>query len=152
MILNFDNAGNLIPYEGITADLVNFEAVFITSFPQSITRRRLFDYYQQALASLPAEVAKTGMQWIDGSFVSNKLNPNDLDIVMFVDYLIFEQYKLHYFDTKSLKLEKGIDLYFVRSYPENHPYHFRTQFDEHEWQALFSYNRQSQPKGFIKLS
>jgi len=43
--LNFDEHGNLTPYEIIEVDLATFEAYFVTAFPNSTTRKNLFENY-----------------------------------------------------------------------------------------------------------
>jgi len=43
--LNFDNYGNLFPYESIEVNLDTLEAYFVTAFPKSTTRKRLFENY-----------------------------------------------------------------------------------------------------------
>ncbi|MCY7351334.1 MAG: hypothetical protein LH606_11815 [Cytophagaceae bacterium] len=43
--MNFDTFGHLMPYAVIETDLDAFESIFVTGFPESITRKRIFEQY-----------------------------------------------------------------------------------------------------------
>ena len=55
-------------------------------------RRRLFDEYLNYIIFLKQFELGNFFQWIDGSFVSTKSKPNDIDIVTFIDFKIHEKY------------------------------------------------------------
>ncbi|GAB4017737.1 DUF6932 family protein [Spirosoma koreense] len=87
MTFTFDNRGNLTPYELIHIDsLDEFEQVFVTSFPLSSTRLSIYvgmlEYIEALGDGLNQLAYKSNWRlWIDGSFTTNKLNPNDVDIL-----------------------------------------------------------------------
>jgi len=86
-----------------------------------------------------------------------KNNPVDIDVITFVDYRIFKETKLLFMDTRSLKAEKGIDLYFVLEYPVEHPLRFATELDKIQWLSVFSFSRrtidnQIYPKGIVQIN
>ncbi|QDK79236.1 hypothetical protein EXU85_11715 [Spirosoma sp. KCTC 42546] len=91
MTYNFDVRGNLSPYELIRIDsLEEFEQIFVTPFPLSGTRLSIYTgllEYIEALGDTLNQVTYTGswQLWIDGSFTTNKLNPNDVDILSLLD-------------------------------------------------------------------
>lgn len=91
-VLTLDPLGYLTPYDAITADLQTLERFFVEGFLTSATRRQLFDAYRQYTEllrdTLPTGAALT--QWIDGSFVTGKRNPNDIDLITFVDFALYE--------------------------------------------------------------
>ncbi|WP_428667494.1 DUF6932 family protein [Runella sp.] len=157
--MTFDNLGNLFPYDIIKTDLVSFEQVFVTNFPKSATRRRIFENYQQLIVDFKHQVTGSFYQWIDGSFVSEKVNPNDIDIITFLDHKIYEiqAQKLMNFSGYELQREKKIDSYFVKLYPVEHPhYEIITKLDTLEWLHLFSKtkvqrNGNKYPKGIIQI-
>ena len=80
------NAQGLLP-EGVhpatTADLKDR---FVTSFPTSVRRQKVFDNfcrYQAAVAGFGVHAT----QWVDGSFVDqSRLDPDDADVVNFCDF------------------------------------------------------------------
>ncbi len=80
MELNFDIRGNLKPYEIIEISLDMLKATFVDSFDKDSTRHELFSNYEAYMADLDKLITKDFYQWIDGSFISNKKNPKDIDI------------------------------------------------------------------------
>lgn len=61
-----------------------FEEHFVQGFPRSTTRKEICDGLFRLRADSMA-VGLSAIQWIDGSFVESKENPNDVDAVTFVD-------------------------------------------------------------------
>ncbi len=97
MDLSFDSDGLLVPYTAVISDLKSFKKTFVSGFPGSTTRGGIFGNYLDWLATFRSSVCEAGFyQWIDGSFVTRKNNPNDLDIVTFVDSRVFIQKKRNY--------------------------------------------------------
>ncbi len=152
--LNFDEYGNLTPYEVIEVDLTTFEAYFVTAFPNSKTRKRLFENYLQYIYRFQDEVFPFFEQWINGSFVTQKENPKDIDLVTFLDYEVYEKRGdkvLDKFWTFSLE-DEGIDSYLVRDYPESHIKFAKTIHFKKEWRDLYGSTRgKTRNKGFLKI-
>ncbi|TAF94263.1 MAG: hypothetical protein EAZ46_10770 [Runella sp.] len=120
--------------------MLTFEKTFVTDFDQSTTRRPM------------RQIVGGGFyQWIDGSFVTQKLNPKDVDFVTFIDAQIFEQ------NEKNLEKMRGVqyvnrpllDSYFVATYDD-----IRFECDRLYWFHKFEKDdrkRFKNKKGFIKL-
>lgn len=91
MTYNFDARGNLVPYEIIRIDSLDaFEHAFVTSFPLSATRFAIYTgmlEYIGAMGDVLKQVMYKGTWrlWINGSFTTSKLNPNDIDILNLLD-------------------------------------------------------------------
>jgi hypothetical protein len=45
--MEFDQYGYLQPYELIQTNEITFEQIFVEEFPESLTRRQLFNNFQQ---------------------------------------------------------------------------------------------------------
>jgi hypothetical protein len=98
--------------------------------------------------------------WVDGSFVTHKRTPNDLDIVVFIDsdridqkHDLFQSQLSH----EHLQTIYRIDAYWVKVYPESHPFYHHTLADKAYWLNLFTRtyrNRQgvSFKKGFLDIT
>ena len=154
--MTFDEQGNLYPYQLIDMNWATFEKKFVTDFPNSQTRQPLWSHYKQFADELKHLVKGAFYQWIDGSFLTQKNNPMDIDVVIFVDYLVFHQQKLLFTDTLSLKAEKGLDVYFVLEYPIEHPLYFVTELDKAQWLSVFGYSKRTvdnkiHRKGIVEL-
>ncbi|WP_028526667.1 DUF6932 family protein [Runella limosa] len=76
--MNFDAFGNLFPYEIIHIDRARFEKIFVDNFSISTSRRPIFNNYLAFIDVLKNNLQTPFYQWIDGSFVTSKQNPNDI--------------------------------------------------------------------------
>ena len=158
--MEFDPQGNLFPHKVIEIDLEEFEKIFITNFPNSESRNRLFQNYLSYIQKIKDEIDSTFYQWIDGSFVTSKLNPNDIDLVTFINFEFYENNlsKLTDLQGHNLKKEQNLDCYFVKEYPIEHKnYEIITKYDSVEWFHLFSKTRVNRngkrySKGIIQIN
>ena len=152
--MQFDQFGNLAPYEVQTIDLNTFEAFFVVAFAQSESRRRLFDNYLKYVQELQS-FAPTGFyQWIDGSFITNKLNPRDIDFVTFLDWQDYRKNDTAISELRKRRFDKssGMDGYFVEVFPALHKDFSNFQITRVEWLHLFATSRTSKSKGIIQLN
>lgn len=117
----------------------------------SATRSGLFAQLQDFLSVFTTEISGAFTVWIDGSFVTSKANPNDIDVVIFVDHVTYDavETKLDVFKYRRLFL--GIDCYIERLYPIDHVHYIRYQSDLAYWNSLFTRNRKKQHKGYISI-
>ncbi|MCU0470728.1 MAG: hypothetical protein MUF58_19245 [Arcicella sp.] len=158
--MEFDPQGNLFPYKVLEIDLDRFEEIFVTNFENSETRKLLFQNYLAYIEKLKNEISNTFYQWIDGSFVTMKLNPNDIDVVSFLNHEIYENSltQLAELQGHKLKKEQHLDCYFVKEYPIEHKnYEIITKYDSVEWFHLFSKTRINRngkrfSKGIIQIN
>ena len=126
----------------------------MTAFPNSTTRKRLFENYLRYIYRFQDEVFPFFEQWINGSFVTQKKNPKDIDLVTFLDYEVYEKRGdkvLDKFWSFSLE-DEGIDSYLVRDYPNNHPNFKETSEYRKKWTNLYGRTRdKTKIKGFLKI-
>jgi hypothetical protein len=121
---------------------------FLLDFPSSITRKNLIHglhVYISHLSSIGAPIEI----WIDGSFTTSKVDPNDIDLVIFspasaLNALPPEQQKLFQAltDRSSVKNKFGCDVLFCPS--EN-------QEMRSYWRGWYGFNRYEQPKGIARV-
>ena len=156
--LHFDPNGNLTPYEKITTDLATFEKVFVTDFENSTTRKTLFDNYLWYLEAFSKEITPNFTQWINGSFVTLKENPKDIDFVTFIDRKLYakkENYIEKYWTIDTYDI--GLDAYFVKSYEPNEDLFSQYKEYQQEWNERYRRTRKDdfgnhQLKGFIEIN
>ncbi len=146
-MLTFDEFGHLAPVQPIESDLTELEAVFVFNERRQWLFNGLKDFQ-----NLLAGWYKGSFQiWVDGSFVTKKPFPKDVDIVVFIDFQWYEDKG----NESLIHLLKGIptvDAYFIPVFPENHPHFKLYNLDRIDWLFLFSRNRQKQKKGFLQLN
>lgn len=153
----FDANGFLMPAQIAPATLAEVEEVFVEHIPYSKTRRVLFNNYLRYIHEFRNKVTRNFTQWINGSFISQKENPNDIDFVTFLDYEIYEAHErfLDKFWTFSLESE-GLDAYLVEVYPKEHEKYTIYQSNIERYRGLYGKTTLDEqgirlPKGFIEL-
>lgn len=161
MKVEFDEYGYLRPYEAIKLDLETFQDIFVVDFQNSNTREKLFMNYHSFLETFKQEVLEVDfVQWIDGSFVTKKQHPQDIDIVTLIDNKTYElkEKEISYFQSLDFYQKTKIDCYFLRLYPENNVKYVRTKSDLAYWENQFSFAKKNKTslnrsrKGFIQLN
>jgi hypothetical protein len=159
MEIQFDEYGYLTPYSKQEMSLEDFETNFVLSFGKSATRMTIFENYKQFLFDFQKLITPNFTQWIDGSFVTKKLNPADIDFVTFIDASIFEEKEsliINQFIYPNARKVYNVDAYAVRIYPENHSFYSMGVSDTLYWQDWFgrsrpNHHRKKFPKGFVQI-
>lgn len=147
-MIQFDNKGFITPYDVVDTDLNEFEQTFV--FNEH--RAKIFQEYQLFLQSIQNLGISTFYQWINGSFTSMKMNPNDIDVVTFVPFQDFEKHEI-FFDKLYLnRYSTKIDCYFVKVYPQNHPNYSKFQSTELQFWHDFTKTIKKQGRSIIKIS
>lgn len=83
LIPGFDSHG-LLPDGVYECDEAVFVEKFVGAFPASARRSMLFDGFQ-LLRDEAEVVVSSATQWVNGSFVTDKIDPDDIDVVTFVE-------------------------------------------------------------------
>ena len=154
-MLQFDNNGRLYPYEIIETDSETIEKVFVEEIAFSTSRRTIFENLKEYNQLLKEIIGSDCKQWIDGSFVTLKRNPKDVDVITWID---FEEYERHEKQLEKLKQWrfdklKMIDGYFIKTYPPQHKRYKFYEYDCQEWAFVFHKVRQSKTlKGFLQIT
>jgi hypothetical protein len=152
--MQFDNNGNLYPHEIIEIDLIAFEQIFIDGFTQSKTRRNIFDNYKRFVETIKQLIDEPFYQWIDGSFVTQKINPNDIDVLTFVPHESYIKHNSHFDMLRRWRHNKdfGVDGYFLKVLPSTHKDFQFYEFDSKDWLNTFSTGRKMENKGLIQIN
>jgi hypothetical protein len=153
--LEFDIQGNLKPYDIIYTDWSTFKAEFVDAFLRSGTRQVIFENFSKYMEKLITIIGTDFHQWVDGSFVTRKLNPGDIDFVTFINAKTFSdnEHLLNLLKEYSRDENLRIDGYFVKNYPEGHKGFIRSYLDSVHWMHEFvKDSRKRQSKGFIQLN
>lgn len=151
---NFD--GFITPDRGIEVSHDQLANLFIEGFPGEERRRLLWERYLQWLADFRSTVSEEVEIWIDGSYVTKRKTPGDIDIVVLIDYLVWQETESIFHNLKSQygNMKSGLDLYYIVVYPENHVKYHLMQANKAEWRHLFTRTRPNRrrtvfKKGFI---
>jgi hypothetical protein len=93
-------------------------------------------------------------QWIDGSFITNKRDPRDIDFITFLDFEIYRKNEKEISKLLNLRYDKAnaTDGYFIEVFSGGHKSFNNFQMDKIEWLHTFGTSRTNQNKGIIQLN
>jgi len=164
--MTFNDQGFLIPSGPNNISIKELDFLFTDSqFENSETRPILKENLAIYLRKISTVHLANFTLWIDGSFVSVKLNPNDIDAVLEINWsqnLSFEitrnQTIWKYLVAFSKANKSGsfqefkIDAYLLIQYPEGHSRRKLFTMEKEYWENWFSNDDRSKAKkGFIKI-
>jgi hypothetical protein len=151
-MLFFDIRGNLTPYTLIPTDWATFEG----TFGWNQHRRALINDLKSLIEQISLLPILSFDLWIDGSFVTQKAIPNDLDLVLL---LPVKEHRKFEKELRQLRDQfERLDAYLVRKIAEGEREYFLYASDRAEWVFQFSTTRPDKrtlrkyPKGFIEIS
>ncbi len=158
MTLNFDTKGNLVPNSNIKCSLELFRKVFVEEIATPI-RASLYESFLRYTSNLKDTIDDAELIcWINGSFATKKKEPNDLDLVTFINYDIIDQKEqfLQDFKYPNSLTKFGLDAYIVKVYPRTHIKYPLYIGDEMYWMDKFDKNKRNRngvkvPKGFVEI-
>jgi hypothetical protein len=133
------------------------EQVCVDLFPLSNTRRPIMDGLSQfAKRVLDAKVP--GEMWANGSFLTEKIDPKDVDIIVRVDGdAVYnngtpDQRDVIDWIIANQKATLKCDSYVLMEYPVGHPLHTEGQWWYSYWHKQWGFSRDDDPKGIIVIS
>jgi hypothetical protein len=159
MEIKFDEFGSLFPAQRNELNLHLFKQIFVDEFRESQTRNNIFEGFQAFLLDFSNFVNDSYDIWIDGSFVTKKLNPNDIDVVFILDARVLEQKGKEIetlFRSNEAKQKYSVDAYTIAKYDESSSKYFLYQSEKAYWANWFGYSRKNRQsmrfsKGFIEI-
>nr|WP_145680535.1 hypothetical protein [Azospirillum brasilense] len=131
--------------------LVNVRQLCVDEFPLSSTRAPIMDGIENVINVLMSSGVR-GRIWVDGSFMTQKVNPEDVDILLEISA---DNYDNGSYNVKraadwvgsNLKETHLCDSYLLVSYPPGHQFHPEGQFVLAYWMRQFGFSRSDQMKG-----
>jgi hypothetical protein len=157
MGFRFNARGFIMPYQKITCSVYEIEEIFVKPYPHSKTRNIIFEHYLNYLNDFQSIITPYFTQWLDGSFVSKKVNPNDFDFVTFIDYQIYKLKEEQIFKIVEKYGYLKLDNYVAPVFPTGHLRYNETINYMSYWTDLFSLSRRDpisnlqEPRGFIEI-
>jgi len=134
-----------------------FEAAFVTPFPHSNTRANILVGYVKHHEDL-ATILDSFEEFVDGSFTTNKNDPNDVDLVVLADGDVVDalspdqKARLSELVGGKLTQQKYLcDAYFCPTYPEMHPLFVHTRPQRKYWMGEFGFDRCEVAKGIVHM-
>jgi hypothetical protein len=134
-----------------TVSLKEIKRRCVTDFPLSKTRGRLFEGMKVLFGRVGAQDEEIEA-WLDGSFLTNKIDPNDIDIVLVFnadryDDSIEYRETLDWAITQEATQEHFCHCFAMPRYPEGHKHWVLHQAEMASWRKLFGHSRDGGEKG-----
>ena len=155
--MNNDAFTPLLPPGFHPMSLGQIQAHFVENelFRESRTRATHFKNLNLLVDRLRA-VEISGELWLDGSFVTDKLDPRDLDLCLRFSAALYDQGTRDQVATIEWFLQMYsthlIDGYLLQEYPPTHPAQSHGLDNYLYWQKQFGFSRNGSPQGIVVLS
>jgi len=124
---------------------------FVSPLPEATDRIRMFSKFDQWISRL-RQLNVTGTLWLDGSFVTRKPNPADLDCVLWNPSFVSDSCEEGKIEVRSMidrvaaRAAFGVDLYIETPLPH------KQMEREAYWRGVFGFQHDGRSaKGFVEL-
>lgn len=158
MAIDFPADSDTLPPGRHVATLEEVEVALVDAFSRSMHRRPLFESWK-AVREAIRRIVKVETEWIDGSYVTKKEEPNDIDLVTHIDGPALDG--LDAADQAMLRglvsadvsqYLHGCDSYICPVYPAGHPSYGLYQHAVQYWEKWFGHDRNGDPKGYLEVT
>lgn len=139
-------------------DDLGLKNLCVNAFPTSVRRSTLYCNFVQLtglLREINLQFKCFGEIWVDGSYTTHKPEPDDIDILLVIDYRALLQIPEEQLKAVSpllnrsfVKANYNIDVLLL---PENHP---EVDYSERRsyWRGWFGFDRRENPKGLVRFA
>jgi hypothetical protein len=141
----------LFPIGRHKTDLFELRNLCTDGFPLSTTRSQIMVGLEKVINKLK-ESGIQGEVWIDGSFVTEKINPEDSDLVLRISAEFYDNASPNQRDTvgwllTDLKKEYLCHSKLFMEWPEGHGNYWLGQYFYSYWMKQFGFSRGEEIKG-----
>ncbi|MEX2437986.1 MAG: hypothetical protein WD449_01900 [Candidatus Babeliales bacterium] len=154
-MIEFNRYGNPQPDGLVKFEYKDLKLTFVDGMSESETRKDIFENYERYLHDFKKVVSKEFKQWVNGSFTTIKVNPNDIDLVNIIEYseeLNNRQNVILKFHSHGGSKEKYlVDGYLVQVYSDDDPRYLHTQRMLDYWLNWFGKDRDQRPKALLEV-
>jgi hypothetical protein len=154
VIPDFNEFGN-IPVGEYEPLLSEFKIRFVNDFVASTTRNTLYtNYINYNLFLSTFNLAEK--EWVTGSFTSSKPDPNDVDLLLYIDGIqLIKTHEEYDFwtnlDPNVIHNTYQCHTHLILKYPEGDPRNEHSKHKREYFENLFQQDRSDRPRGIIKF-
>lgn len=126
---------------------------FVTGYPDSKTRKLIYDDFLKFIKAVSNKYHVHEV-WIDGSFTTAKVNPNDIDLVIF---LYVESFISIQSEWTNIRNQSFLDPYIAVAVCEDTKTKVEPEIygdivnKRNYWRGQFGYDRNDIPKGIVAI-
>lgn len=127
----------------------------VTPFPKSPTRQRIWEGFLQVVDRLN-QAKIVGELWLDGSYLTRKVDPEDMDLVLrmdgcFADHCEPDQQAIIEWVQSDLHDSHHCHSFVIVQWPKNHPDYWRGEYAYAYWMKQWGFSREDNPKGIAVI-
>lgn len=128
----------------------------VARFPISKSRPTIMEGLEK-FTSILNDYDIEGEIWVNGSFMTSKIDPNDVDVIVrmtsdFMDHVTDEQYiVIEWIDSDIPYLELKCDSYSYIEYPDGHPDYWKGEYMYAYWMRQWGFDREDGMKGIAVI-
>lgn len=147
----------LLPLGWHQKSMAELRKVCVDRFPLSSTRDMIMGGLEDIVNKLRSHNL-VGDLWVNGSFMTEKINPNDVDVVLFVDGEFLknatpQQQEAIDWLSSDLRKSHRCDSYIGIRWPESSPRYSEGEYWRAYWTRQWGFNRNDEPvKGIVVIS
>lgn len=137
--------------------LAQVRAICVTPFKSSLTRKSIMEGLVKVIDKLSA-AGIVGSLWLDGSFLTEKIDPDDVDYLLHVGSDIYDlepakQIVIDWASAPDLKDSHSCDAYKWIEYRAGHPLYSQSEQERKEWTVWYGVSRSKKDrKGIVVVS
>lgn len=157
MSLAIPSGSDRLPPGRHQATVAEVEAAFANAYPSSASRGPLFEQWRLLSAAIE-RIVEIQDQWLDGSYVTTKENPADIDLVSHFDGPALDALDpiektlliglIHGHQSRDIH---ACDSFYIAIYPAGHPARAQYEAALRYWDNLFGRHRDGDPKGYVEV-
>ncbi len=152
-MLTFDENGHLTPHRIIQTTWEEFVITFTEHLENQAHRKMLLRKHEAFLEEIRQAFKVPFYQWVNGSFITQKEYPGDIDMVTFLPYDLIVKKAIFVQRLRRIsKPDFGMDGFFAPTARWNHRFHDSCENEAKRWLDLFGSSREGIPKGIIQLN
>jgi hypothetical protein len=136
--------------------VADVQGLCVTAFPLSQTRQVIFAGLQSVITELTISGVR-GEMWVDGSFLTQKIDPEDVDLVAkvpstFYDTCTAQQRAKIDWINGNLKVSHFCDSYLWVEFPVGHQHYWNSEWQKAYWIKQFGFTRGQNLKGIAVVT
>lgn len=146
----------LLPLGWHPMDMAALRRLCVGRFPMSITRPGIMDGFEVVVSQLNQSGLRMEL-WVNGSFVTEKLNPSDVDFLAraegpHIDAATIAQKRVwQWLAQTDLKTPHKYDAYTLSEHPEGHVLGEFSEWRRAYWLRQFGFSRGDDEKGLAVI-
>ena len=136
--------------------LADVRKLCVTDISGSITRRPIMDRVIEVIRKV-SDAGVIGEFWLDGSFITEKIDPEDVDTLLRVSSDQYDsdpakQIVIDWASNEDLWMTHSCDAYKWVEYSSGHPLFFQSEEMRIRWTDWYGHSRRRIPKGIIVVN